>query len=138
MFVGVEDEQEAPGEFVTQFNRVADPRVGPGALLCLDATNGDLKWAIRTDRSLVPRIAGDPTDVMVLWTQHRPSFRSRGEERRDTMNVRIIDGTSGRLMATASSLSTATPFRCAHAADEKTIRLFTRDTEITFRPGAAD
>jgi outer membrane protein assembly factor BamB len=134
LFVGLDDEQDRPGDMLVQFSRLADPRLGLGPLLCLNPESGEVQWSVRTERAVVPRIAGDPTDLLVTWTLYRPSFQSRTDGDGDRLNIRVFDSRSGRELASEASLSTAAPFRCSHDADAGVIRLFTRDCEITIRP----
>ena len=60
----------------------------------------------------------------------------RSEESDDQRNVQLIDGTTGRVIAKASSLSNVPPLRCVHIAAENMIQVFSRDAVISIRTKA--
>jgi len=136
LFVGLEDRLDNKFAIADDFSRSGEPGLGFGPVFCLDPQTGGIEWSAVMERAVIPRIYGDPTDLLVVWKQPQSADNFRSEESDDQRNVQLIDGTTGRVIAKASSLSNVPPLRCVHIAAENMIQVFSRDAVISIRTKA--
>ena len=138
LLVGLDDAEQNSGRNAERLTRSGEPSLGFGPLLCLDAQTGAVEWSLHLDQAVIPTVSGDPTDLLVAWNLSRPLSGTRLDETGNVLDVQLIDGTTGRVVAKASALATAPPFRCVHVAAENAIQIFSRDGVISFRTQADD
>lgn len=134
-----------PRAHLSASSRMGEQRIDFGTLFCIDPDSGEVCWHIPAVPSVMPRIYGDPTTLLVTWSWKNPErqmwqIQLQGGPRREAIDstdqqtsliVRLLDGQTGRVIAEQHHLSPAEPIRCVHNADDQTIRLESDKSVIT-------
>ncbi len=122
-------------------SRMGEVRIDHGMLFCIDSKTGQRLWNHKTLPAIVPRIHGDPIDVLVKWSWNDLGligFNGIGFEQRGrteslqerSLTVTVIDATTGEIKFEADHLSPGEPVRCVHDAAAGTITLESETAEI--------
>ena len=132
LLVGLHDEQPFGTTYQAE-SRLGEPQVEFGSLFCLNPQTGQLLWdgrGRRTEPSVLPPIAGDPSDLLIAWSWVgiEPDRRFRQASRR--LRVQVIDLLSGELLAENSDFPPAFPLRCVHDADRRETVLYCHGSVI--------
>lgn len=120
---------------------LGEVRVDHGMLFCIDFKTGLRLWHQKTFPAIMPRIHGDPIDVLVKWSWNDPGlsgFNGLGFEPRSrtktlqgrSLTVTVIDAKTGDVKLEADHLSPGEPIRCVHDATAATITLESNTAEI--------
>lgn len=138
LFVGLEEQREFVIRSLEGSFRLRDPRMHGGPLLCLDQNTGAIKWTMPLQETSIPEIYGEPTDVMLMWSQQPVDELQPNERRNTTLKLQLVDIASGNILASEPSISSSRPLRCVHRADLNQIDVIARDTVITIKAESKD
>ncbi len=138
LFVGLEEQRDLVlGRLETSY-RVNEPRVSAGPLLCLDKSTGEIRWSMPLLSTSIPTIFGDPTDLMVMWSNPELTEEEIRTKKQQTLSLQVVNSFTGEIIAKETSISSSRPSRCSHFASKRIIELITKDTKITVRASVAD
>ena len=112
--------------------RNGEPRINSGPLLCLNPTTGEILWSTRLTDALLPPVYGDPTDLLVAVSQKWNDDDLR-HDNAVTLDIQLLSGKTGEVVAKSSPLSASRPIRCTHVASTNTIEIVCRDSVISIR-----
>ncbi|MFO1003988.1 MAG: PQQ-binding-like beta-propeller repeat protein, partial [Planctomycetaceae bacterium] len=119
LFVGLEEQREFVIRALEGSFRLRDPRMHGGPLLCLDPNTGAIRWTMPLQETSIPEIYGDPTDVMLMWSQPPVDELQPNEKRNTTLKLQLVDAATGKILASEPSISSSRPIRCVHRARQK-------------------
>ncbi|MCA9063179.1 MAG: PQQ-like beta-propeller repeat protein, partial [Planctomycetaceae bacterium] len=117
-FVAVQDEQFARSTLPLVSR--PDVRVSSGRLFCVDANAGTVQWSMRTDPAIIPPVFGDAANALFLWSLDYtdPDLEQNGILRRTSpyetplsLRIKVIDLTTGALLAEQGQMSFSLPLR---------------------------
>ena len=114
-----------------------DPRLDSGTLYCIDSESGERLWQRDSVPSVMPKVHGDPVNLLVFWSWHNPGYYTEqriGGVRRNpqrSLQLTVVDAESGKTVAEGRHLSPAEPVRCVHNAARKVIEVHTEKSLIT-------
>ena len=138
LFVGLEEQREFVIRSLEGSFRLRDPRLHGGPLLCLNPNTGAVKWTMPLQETSIPEIYGDPTDVMLMWSQPPVDELQPNEKRNITLKLQLVDIATGNILASDPSISSSRPLRCVHRADQSQIDVIARDAVITIKAESKD
>jgi len=135
-------------------SRMGETRLETGTLICVDQEAGKILWSRPTVPSVLTKIQGDPTELLVTWSwkNHEYPFLRRqvGERQNNENNVRsrggrslvvnVIDGRTGTTLAEREfsnySAERDEPVRFLHHTDSSTISIETVRSRILITYGS--
>ncbi len=133
LFVGLEEQRDFMIRSIEGAFRLREPRVHSGPLVCLDPSSGKIQWSMPLVSTSIPLLYGDPTDLMLMWSNPRSLDLQPEEEHGQKLNVQLINSQTGEVLAKETSISSSRPVRCVHQAVKKEIEIVTKDTRISIR-----
>ncbi|MCH2201880.1 MAG: PQQ-like beta-propeller repeat protein [Fuerstiella sp.] len=107
---------------------------GQGVLICIDPSTGDELWRQSRNSLVIPPVFGDPCPFLVIWstnyTNARRQFIFRDGRRHTSLDIKVLDAFTGKIVARKQQRYAARPLQVLHDSTQRELTITTDQSII--------